>query len=404
MKLLLVHNYYQQRGGEDVVFEAEAALLERHGHRVMRYTARNADVGARSALRLGAGAIWNGTTYREVRELLRRERPAVMHVHNTHSIISPAVYHAARAVGTPVVQTLHNYRLVCPSAILFRDGHVCETCLHRALAVPGIRHACYRGSHWASGAVAAVSAAHRVTGTWRRGVDVYIALTTFARDKFIEAGLPSRKLVVKPNFVPDPGIVVKRGEYALFVGRLSPEKGLHTLMEAWRRLGNRIPLIVIGDGPAAEQVKAAARAGIGVEWWGHRSHDDVAKAMANARFLVFPSLWYETFGLTIIEAYAVGLPVLASNLGAMATLVTHGRTGLHFRPGDADDLAAQVTWAIAHPEELRELGRNARLEYEALYTPERNHDLLLDVYRRVTRDGVGQASSDIRRSGAEVVR
>jgi glycosyltransferase involved in cell wall biosynthesis len=387
MKLLLVHNYYQHRGGEDVVFEAEARLLEDHGHHVLRYTARNTGLEDASRLGLGRKAIWNTDTYRELGKLLKGERPAVVHVHNTLPLISPAVYYAARAASIPVVQTLHNYRLLCPSAILFRDGHVCEACLHRSMPTPAVRYACYRGSRGASAAVAAMLGVHRVLGTWTRAVDLFLALTDFARDKFIEGGLPPGKILVKPNFTADPGVDAEPGDYALFVGRLSHEKGLRTLLQAWRQVGSRIRLRVIGDGPQGHLVEAAAQAGPGIDFLGRRAPADVVTAMTGARFLVFPSEWYETFGLAIIEAYAVGLPVVASELGAMSSLVKHRQTGLHFRPGDPAALVEQVEWALAHPEEMRVMGRNARREYEACYTPERNYDLLIDAYRSVARPG-----------------
>jgi glycosyltransferase involved in cell wall biosynthesis len=385
MKLLLVHNHYQQRGGEDVVFEAEARLLEEHGHHVLRYQARNEGLEDVAGWTLARRTVWNGRTHRELRSLLGRERPAVVHVHNTLPVISPAVYYAARGAGVPVVQTLHNYRLLCPSAVLFRAGGVCEACLHRSIALPGVRHGCYRGSRAASGAVAAMLAAHRLIGTWRHAVDLYIALTNFARAKFIEGGLPAERIVVKPNFTRDPGVEATGGDYALFVGRLSAEKGVKPLLEAWQQLGGRVRLRVIGDGPEAHLVSNAVTAGLPVDFLGRREPDVVAAAMAGARFLVFPSVWYETFGLAIIEAFAVGLPVLASDLGAMSDLVQHRTTGLRFRPGDARHLVEQVEWALAHPEEMREMGRNARREYEKRYTPEANYGLLMDAYQTAMR-------------------
>lgn len=400
MKLLLVHNYYQQRGGEDVVFEAEAQLLEEHGHRVLRYTARNDRVGDVSGVALGRMTIWNSTTYEELRHLLRREQPAVVHVHNTLPVISPAVYHAARGAGVPVVQTLHNYRLLCPSATLFRAGRVCEACMHRSTPVPAIRYACYRGSRAASGAIAAMLTVHRLIGTWRHAVDRFIALTNFARAKFIEGGLPPERIVVKPNFAPDTGVEGTGGEYALYVGRLAAEKGVKPLLQAWRQLGGRIRLRIIGDGPEAHLVSSAVADGLAVDFLGRQSPDQVTAAMAGARFLIFPSIWYETFGLAIIEAYAVGLPVLASDLGAMAELVKHRTTGLHFRPGDAGHLVQQVEWALGHPEDMRAMGRNARREYETQYTPETNYLRLLDVYqsaiRRRSRGGPAAAERQVR--------
>jgi glycosyltransferase involved in cell wall biosynthesis len=387
MKLLAVHNYYQQAGGEDAVFEAETQLMEDHGHRVIRYTAHNDQVWQLSAPRLAGKTIWNAAVHHDLVRLLKQERPDIVHVHNTLPLISPSVYYAARTVGVPVVQTLHNYRLLCPSALLFRDGHLCEDCLHRAVPTPGVRHRCYRGSRSASAAVAAMLTIHRAIGTWRRDVDRFIALTEFAREKFVAGGLAPEKIMVKPNFTRDPETRAGGGTYALFVGRLSPEKGYRVLLESWPRLAARIPLVVIGDGPGTDEVAcAAAQAQAGVQLLGRRSAAEVRSAMAAARFLVFPSLWYETFGLTIIEAYAVGIPVIASKLGAMSTLVQHGHTGLHFRPGDPDDLVRQVEWALAHPAEMDQMGKNARLTYEAHYTPERNYAMLMDVYKLAGSD------------------
>ncbi len=396
MKLLAVHNYYQQPGGEDAVFEAEAKLMEDRGHSVIRYSTRNDRVRHLSGPRLAGTTIWNGAVYRELLRLLEQERPSIVHVHNTLPLLSPAVYYAARSAGIPVVQTLHNYRLLCPSGILFRDGHPCEDCLHRSVPTPGVRHGCYRESRPATAAVAAMLTVHRLVGTWSRAIDLFIALTEFARAKYMAGGLHSEKVVVKPNFTHDPGVRASGGKYALFVGRLAPEKGFQVLLEAWRRLASRIPLLVIGDGPGADHVGRASQDHSGIQFLGRRSASEVITAMAGARFLVFPSLWYETFGLTIIEAYSVGIPVIASNLGAMSTLIQHRRTGLHFRPGDSDDLVRQVEWVLAHQDDVDQMGKNARLEYEAHYTPERNYSMLMDAYRVATsgrRSGSGMAAA-----------
>lgn len=381
MKCLVAHNSYQQSGGEDQVFQAECALLERHGHEVVRLTAHNAQVDALAPAALALKTVWNGAAYRETRALLRRERPQVLHVHNTFPLLSPAIYHAARAEGVPVVQTLHNYRLLCANALLFRDGHVCEDCLRRAVPVSGVRHACYRESRAASGVVVAMLAVHQLLGTWTRAIDVYIALTEFARDKYVEGGLPAEKIVVKPNFIdPDPGQREASAEYALFVGRLTMEKGVRTLLAAWERVGRRMPLKIVGTGPLADEVRSAAARLAGVEWLGGLPRERVLALMKRAAFLVIPSLWYEAFGVVIAEAYGVGLPVISSDLGSMASLIRPGVTGLHFRPGDAMELAARVEWALAHPAEMVAMGRLARREYETRYTAERNYELLMETY------------------------
>lgn len=381
MKILVVHNRYQQPGGEDQVFVAETALLEARGHRVLRYTTHNDRVAGMNRLALAKDTLWNSSIYRELRALMRRERPNVAHFHNTFPLVSPAGYHAARAEGVPVIQTLHNYRLLCPNAQLFRDGGVCEDCLGKAVPWPGVVHECYRGSRTASGSVAAMLTAHRALRTWTEKVDAYVALTEFARRKFIEGGLPAEKIVVKPNFVrPDPGSGEGRGGYALFVGRLSPEKGIVTLLAAWKRLGGRVPLKIVGDGPLADKVVKAANGRSRVEWLGYRSAAEVHALMKEAAALVFPSEWYETFGRVAAEAFAAGTPVIAANIGAVAEIVEHGRTGLRFSPGDPEDLAAQVGWILTHPAERTRMRRKARAEFEARYTAERNYRMLMEIY------------------------
>jgi len=232
-----------------------------------------------------------------------------------------------------------------------------------------------------SAVLATMQSVHRARGTWKERVNVYIALTEFARHKFIEAGLPADKIVLKPNFLfPDPGLQEMNGDYALFVGRLSPEKGISTMLAAWQTLGSQIPLKIVGDGPLADEVATAESQIPGVEWLGRQPQEEVQKLMQNARMLVFPSVWYEGFPMVIVEAYAVGLPVVASNLGSLSSLVDPGRTGIHFRPGDPEDLAAQVEWAVTHPEKLGQMGREARREFEANYTAEANYRRLIEIY------------------------
>ncbi|HSL01099.1 MAG TPA: glycosyltransferase [Rubrobacteraceae bacterium] len=381
MKVLLIHNHYQQPGGEDQVFAAEAALLEAHGHQVLLHTVHNDEVANTNPVALAGSTIWNRSSYRELRSLIRRERPHVTHFHNTLPLISPAGYYAAKAEGVPVVQTLHNYRLLCPNALFFRDGHVCEDCQGKSVPWPSVLHACYRGSRPASAAVAAMLTTHRGLRTWRDQVDVYVATTEFAREKFVQGGLPPEKVVVKPNFLhTDPRQGEGRGDYALFVGRLSHEKGVGTLLSAWKRLGARMPLKIVGDGPLAEEVGYATEGLYGLEWLGRQPQERVLALMKEASVLVFPSTCYENFPVTLLEAFAAGLPVIASNLGGMSSLVVHGRTGLHFRPGDPEDLSAKVEWALAHPTRLADMRSEARAEFEAKYTAERNYVALKEIY------------------------
>jgi glycosyltransferase involved in cell wall biosynthesis len=384
MKVVVVHNMYQEPGGEDLVFSSETALLEAHGHRVLRYCVHNDQVADIGRLTLAAKALWNSSTYRELRTLIRREQPHVVHFHNTFPLISPAGYYAAKAEGVPVVQTLHNYRLLCPDALFFRDGRVCEDCMGKIVPWPGVLHGCYRGSPAASGVVSAMLATHRALRTWTDMVDVYITLTDFARRKFVEGGLPAEKIEIKPNFVyPDPGPGGGLGGYALFVGRLSSEKGVGTLLASWERFGLQLPLKIVGDGPLRKEVNRIAGKGSRVEWLGRKPIAEVYALMKDAGVLVFPSELYETFGRVAAEAFAAGTPVIAADIGAIAELVEHGRTGLRFCPGDPKDLAVQVEWFLSHPEEQARMRREARREFETKYTAGRNYQVLTDIYGSV---------------------
>lgn len=389
MRILVVHNRYQLPGGEDSVVEQEIAMLRHAGHEVITYSRSNDEVqllALRGQLLLPLRAVWARDTVRDVQSLVRQSSPDVVHVHNTHFMISPSVYHACKSLGVPVVQTVHNYRLVCPNALLLRDGHVCEDCLGKTPPWPGVVHACYRSSRLQTAMVATVLTFHRLRRTWQEQVDLYIALTDFGRQKLIEGGLPARKIAVKPNFVyPDPGAGEGDGHYALFVGRLSPEKGIAVLLQAWQLLQGRLPLKAVGDGPLAHEVRAASGRLRGVEVVGHLPLPEVNALMGRAACVIMPSVCYEGCPRVVIEALACGTPVVASAIGALAELVGDEQVGLRFRPGDANDLAAKVEWLLDHPQEVVRMRREARAEYLAKYTAERNHELLMALYAQAVQ-------------------
>ena len=382
MRVLQLHNLYKIAGGEDVVVEAERSLLEANGNEVALLQQDNDRITDTSSQAIAAlGAIYSLSSKQQVREEITRFRPDIVHVHNFFPLWSPAVYDACRDARVPVVQTLHNYRLFCPDAFFYRNGKPCEDCMEKFFPWPGVVHRCYRGSRVGTAAVATMLSLHRARGTWHDRVDRYIALTEFAREKFIQGGLPADKIAVKPNFVsPDPGPGEGRGGYAIFVGRLSPEKGVDTLLEAWKRLGKGIPLKIVGQGPLADKVQEAASKLANVEWLGRLPLTELYELMGAAQFLIFPSQWYETFGRVAVEAFATGTPAIAANIGAVAEIVEDNRTGFHFRPGDPDDLAAKVDWAISHPEDLARMRREARAEFEAKYTAAQNYKELMDIY------------------------
>jgi glycosyltransferase involved in cell wall biosynthesis len=397
VKILLIHNHYSHAGGEDEVFHRERALLRSTGHHVIEYTRHSAEVVE--------GGIWaNAATalqtinavesVEDLRSLLQKEKPDVAHFHNTFPLISPGAYYPCREAGIPVIQTLQNYRLICPAATLRRNGAICEECLDGSL-LRGVLHGCYRGSRPASAAVALMLAIHRRMNTWTKLVDRYVSPSEFVRRKFVQSGMPRERISVKPNFVyPDPGARTGKGEYALYIGRCSPEKGVGTLLQAWTLVGKDIPLRIVGDGPVKKALQAqgekAHLANVRFEGW--IPQEEVRAILEHAAFLIFPSEWYEPFGLGIAEAFARGVPVIASPLGAVMEIVESGKTGLHFIPGDPKDLAAKVEWAWTHPTEMKAMGVAARAEYQAKYTAKRNYDLMMEIYRRAQNTTIWKAA------------
>ena len=388
MKILIVHNRYQLPGGEDEVHRWERDALISGGHEVAEYVRTNDEIasyGLAQRVALAAKTVWAWGSKAAVRKVLEVAKPDVVHFHNTFPLISPAAYYACRDAGIPVVQSLHNPRLLCPNATLWREGRVCEECSTRGLW-RSMAHRCYHNSRAATAAVALMLAVHRRLGTWNNLVDCYIVFTDFYRRKFIEAGLPEQKVVVKPHFVEDRGTRRGDGAYALYIGRLAPEKGGATIVRAWRNLPH-IPLKMRGEGPLAAQVRQLAQKSKGsVALLPRLSGNELAELIQGARFLVWPSEgYYETFGRVAAEAFACGVPVVASDVGVAREIVCEGRTGLHFAAADPEDLAAKVEWAWAHPEEMAGMGRAARAQYEAKYTAERNYEALVEIYRRVIR-------------------
>lgn len=389
MKVLLVHNRYRQPGGEDEVFQRERDLLRSRGHEVVEYTIHNDDIAVNGILnkaRIAMRTLWAWDSIADLRSILRHERPDLVHFHNTFPLISPGAYYACQNEGIPVVQSLHNARLICPAATSYREGNACQECLGRVLPWPGIIHACYHGSHLQTAVVAGMLAAHRVLGTWREQVDAYIVFTESYRQKFSDAGLQREKIFVKPHFLgSDPGTKQHMGDYALFVGRLAPEKGVRTLFKAFVSLKSSIPLHIVGDGPLRAELemhKSQERLW-NVSFHGRLPVGRTLEIMKGARFLIFPSEISETFGLTVIEAFGCGLPVIASQLGSTTEVVEERKTGLHFAPGDSIDLASKALWAWTHGEQMEAMGRAARAEYESKYTAEKNYHLLMEIYEEV---------------------
>ncbi len=375
-RVLLVHNAYQQAGGEDSVVASELALLRDKGHEVIELRRDNQQIAAMGRASLAAQTLWSCRTQAEALALLHEHRPVVVHVHNTFPLVSPSLYWACAKAGVPVVQTLHNFRLACPQAMFLREGKVCESCLGKT-PWPALAHGCYRDSRAQTAVVVGMLMLHRSLRTYESKVTRYIALNEFCKSKFVQAGLPEARIAVKPNFVvvdQPTGLPARAG--LLFVGRLSPEKGIAVLAHAWSTC-HGMRLRVIGTGSSTSGLELLP----GVDLVGNRTTDQVLAEMASAVALVLPSIWYENFPRTLVEAFGAGLPVIASRIGSLAELVEHGQTGLLFNAGDAADLARTMVWAHEHPDEMATMGRNARARYESHYTPDINYRQLRAIYR-----------------------
>jgi glycosyltransferase involved in cell wall biosynthesis len=398
VKILYAFNYYQQHGGENQWYHSEPELFESRGHQVSIYSRDNKELEQFTLLQKAAlfwRTTWSQESYDAVREILRRDRPDVVHVYNTLVLISPSIFHACRDEAVPVVQTLYNYRPVCPAGTLLRDHHICEECIEHSLW-RNVLHACYRDSRLQSAALSLNLHRHRKMGTWRNCISAFIVPTPFMKAKLAEGGLPIEKIVVKPNWhSPDPGARTGAGENTiLYVGRLTQEKGISLLLQTWSRSPALPQLRIIGDGPMRGEIEAfvAAHPQSGVEYLGRRSHEQVIDEMKRAGALVIPSLWYEAFPHTILEASACGVPIIASQLGTLPDVIDDKITGLLFNPNDSADLATKIGSLFFSPEAeaLRErLGHAARKKFLHQYTADRAYGLLTQIYS----DAINRKSS-----------
>ncbi len=379
-RVLMLHNFYRQPGGEDTCFFAEVEMLRKQGDHVETVEVHNDETLQMSSATLAVNTIWNRRSYNLIAQRIAESRPDVLHCHNIFPLLSPSVYYAAKRAGVPVVQTLHNYRLLCLKATFFREGRLCEACVGQALPWRGVVQRCYHDSLKHSASVASLLVLHRVLGTWRRQVDLFVAVSAFTRAKFLEGGFDPDRVVVKPNVLsvePSPG----RGEggYALVVGRLSEEKGLATVLAAWRQSPANLPLLIVGDGPL-RALEQDLPPGASIRFLGHRSRDEIYALMGSATFLIAASEWYETFGMSILEAFACGTPVIAAKIGAYTELVEENVTGLLFQPGDADSLQNAVDRITASPHRLQAMRQAVRERFEERFSQRQNYGVLIAAY------------------------
>lgn len=380
MNVIVAHNYYRNRGGEDQVFEDELEMLTERGHNVVPFVRHNDDFSGLQTIAVAAGTVWNRPAAVAIEELVRETAADVVHFHNWMPQISQAAFYGARRGGAAVVQTIHNYRYTCANGVLFRDGAVCEECVGRTVGLPAIKYGCYRDSRVATVPIVTALAVHRVAKTADRAMDGLIVLSEFAKAKLTEAGLPADKMHVKPNFVaPDPGERQGDGGYFVFVGRLIDNKGVLTLLDAWDRIPDPPKLKIAGAGPLADTVEEAAAANVNIDFLGRVDASAIPDLLGAARFSIVPSVNYEGFPKSIVESYSVGTPVIASDLGSLTEIIATGETGFLVPPGDPDALARTVSKAMDAGTADR-MRAHARSAYVERYGVDANYRALIAIY------------------------
>lgn len=381
MRILVIHNQYLHKGGEDTVVAAEINLLERFNHDVQLLLFQNEEISSfKTKILIGIFAAYNPASANILEAKIVNFIPDIIHVHNFFPIASPSIFFTASKFNIPTIMTVHNYRLICPNALLYKNGGVCEKCIHKAFPMDDIMQGCYRESKIQTFALATMSFFHHINKTWHRKVDKFITLTYFEKNKFLSSsfGAEEEQYIIKPNFVEDYGFETAKEEFCLYVGRLSEEKGLEVLIKAFEKT-ERI-LYVIGTGPLESTIKKAVKINKNIHYLGYQNKDAVISAMKRAKAVIVPSLCYETFGMTIVEAFSVGTPVICSDIGAMAEIVQDHTNGLHFQRGNFKDLKEKIDWLYNHKSEHESFCAEARKEFELKYTADKNYKMLIDIY------------------------
>jgi len=367
-------------------------LLEENGHEVIEYTINNQVINEMSTLKKIQVAVetpWSLTEYRKLTAFLEESKPAIVHVHNFFPLFSPSIYYACKKKKIPVIQTLHNYRLLCPSAMFLRENKICEKCLGGSI-LNSVVHGCYRDSVSQTIPIAGMISLNKILNTWNKRVDKFIALTEFAKSKFVQGGLKEDKIVVKPNFINSTTNKVdinEKEKIILFVGRLSKEKGTNLLLEAWNLIENKhnYKLVIIGEGPEEERLKSEYN-NEDIIFKGSLNSDEVLENMRKSRYLVVPSIWYEGFPMTIIESYSVGTPVLASNIGSLKEIIIDGKTGYKFEAGNVKEITFKLQTIINENDiSYTRLLENTLANFKKNYTDKVNYENLIDIYNRAIK-------------------
>ncbi|MEM8890428.1 MAG: glycosyltransferase family 4 protein [Bacteroidota bacterium] len=385
MRILLIHNYYLQKGGEDTVFRSETELLKSHGHEVEQLSFHNKDIdSAWGKISMFWKGLYNRKSYRLVEEKIAAFKPDIIHIHNLFYLASPSILYAARKMGVPVVMTLHNYRLICPSVYLYHKGRIYEDNIHKTFPVKAIFQKVWNNNLGLTALITLITSFHKYRNTWNKLIDGYIVFTEFAKSKFVGSSIkvPEKKFFIKPNFTEDNGCNLEhREDYYLFIGRLSEEKGMEVLLEAANK-GN-FRLEILGDGPFRDQVEALAAQNERVSYPGFLPKEEIVQKLKSCRALIFPSIWYEGMPMVILEALATGTPIIVSDLGNPGRMIEDRQSGLHFEPNNSESLLSKIAELDASPELQNKLVKGAREIYEKKYTPEENYETLLSVYENI---------------------
>ncbi|MDU6428057.1 glycosyltransferase family 4 protein [Clostridium perfringens] len=386
--ILIVHNYYQIPGGEDTVVENEKRMLEDNGHKVFLYTRHNNEIKKRNILGkliLPFEAIYSFKTIKDIKKIIRENDIDIVHIHNTLHLISPSVYKAAKDCGVKVIKTLHNYRLVCPSATLIRDGKVCKKCLESGL-YNAIKYSCYRNSKLQSIITTSIIKFNRIIGSYKK-IDKYILLTGFGEDIF-KNFIGKNKICIKPNFCgsilkDSSEISYERKNYFVYFGRIDKLKGIDKLVNAWKKINNST-LLIIGVGPYEQELKEDILNNNinNIKYLGYKNRDEIRKIISNSYAVIVPSQWYEPFGMVVIEAFGMGTTVIASNIGALGKIVKNNYNGLIFDYNNEQELITCINYLINNETERIRLNKNAFQSYLDNYTLDINYRMLLDIYRQ----------------------
>jgi glycosyltransferase involved in cell wall biosynthesis len=391
MRILQIHNKYRPGwGGEDTVADLEAELLLANGHEVERLSVWTGELEGASMLKVigaGLGTVWSFRGYALTRKAIDNFQPDLVHVHNFFPLFSPSVFWAANGVGVPVVQTLHNYRLTCANALLLRSDKPCEECVGR-FPWAALRYRCHSSSFFRTLAVTSMNVIHRWVGTYRNKVQAYIALTPFSKEILVRAGLPSDKIFIKPNFTAGPEFLVTlRSQTVIYAGAINRAKGVHLLLKAWVQLKPpNYQLVILGDGPDRPKLQSLYAGDSTIQWLGSQPRQVVLEYIAKSRWLVLPSLAYENFAMSVLEAFSVGTPVIVPGHGAFAAIVSDKQDGLHFAAGDESSLAEILHSALtADISKWVEYSEAARCKYLHELTAETNYQQLLSIYQNAVQ-------------------